>query len=74
MTSAWMEGQRKKNTGMMGRIRKNVGGVCVRSKRSDKLSSGLGNNYTDLVRIKAAGVDPDTKSHFKDHIIGLAFF
>lgn len=28
----------------------------------------------DLVRIKAAGVDPDTKSDFKDHIIGLAFF
>ncbi len=28
----------------------------------------------DLVRIKATGVDPDTKSDFKDHIIGIAIF
>lgn len=45
----------------------------VRSKWWEKISSGFRNNYTDLVRIKAAGVDPEGKSDFKDRIIGLAF-
>lgn len=35
-----------------------------------RIITEFGNNYMDVVKIKAAGVDPD----FKECIIGLAFF
>lgn len=39
-----------------------------------RIITEFGNNYMDVVKIKAAGVDPEKKSDFKDCIIGLAFF